>query len=112
MGPLVEGAVWHLSGPEGDAAVRVTGRLAGDNMTFVLRAARFGLGIALVPEAFARGEFETGRLTPVLERYGTAGQSVFAVYPSNRQLSANVRAFLDLVVEMTGQAAPWRLEGD
>jgi DNA-binding transcriptional LysR family regulator len=109
-GPSVEGAVWHLRGPEGDATVQVKGRLAGDSMTFVLRAALFGLGIALLPEAFARSEFETGRLTPVLERYGTAGQGVFAVYPSNRHLSANVRAFLDLVLEMTGQVAPWRLD--
>lgn len=107
-GPSVEGAVWHLSGPDGDTAVQVKGRLASDSMTFVVRAALFGLGIALVPETFARTEFDTGRLTPVLERYATAGQGVFAVYPSNRHLAANVRAFLDLVLEMTGQAAPWR----
>ena len=92
--------------------VQAKGRLASDSMTFVVRAARFGLGIALVPEALARNEFDTGRLKPVLERYATAGQGVFAVYPSSRHLSANVRAFLDLVLEMTGQAAPWRLDAD
>ena len=100
--------MWHLSGPDGDTAVQVKGRLAGDSMTFVVRAALFGLGIALLPEAFARTEFDAGRLNPVLERYATAGQGVFAVYPSNRHVSASVRAFLDLVLELTGQAAPWR----
>jgi DNA-binding transcriptional LysR family regulator len=111
-GPSVAGAVWHLRGPEGDAAVPVKARLAGDSMNFVLRATLSGLGIALLPEAFARTEFETGRLKPVLERYGTAGQGVFAIYPSNRHLSTNVRAFLDLVLEMIGQAAPWPLDDD
>jgi DNA-binding transcriptional LysR family regulator len=111
-GPSVEGALWHLSGPDGDVAVQVKGRLAGDSITFVLRAALSGLGIALLPEAFARTEFDTGRLKPVLERYGTAGQGVYAVYPSNRHLSTTVRAFLDLVVEMTEQSAPWHLDAD
>lgn len=107
-GPSVDGVVWRLRGPNGEATVPVTGRLASDSMTFVLRATLSGQGIALLPEAFARGEFESGRLKPVLERYATAGQGLFAIYPSGRHLSANVRAFLDLVLEMTGQAAPGR----
>jgi DNA-binding transcriptional LysR family regulator len=34
---------------DGDAVVLAKGRLASDSMTFVVRAARFGLGIALAP---------------------------------------------------------------
>ena len=39
-------------------------------MTFVLRATIFGLGIGLLPEAFARTEFETGRASNGLVTIG------------------------------------------
>lgn len=78
-------------------------------MSFVLHAALSGLGVALLPEAIARAEVKTGRLKRVLDQYATTGQGVYAIYPSNRQLSANVRAFLDLVVEMTKHKAPWSI---
>ena len=94
-------------------------------MSLVSRAALSGLGFAPAgshrpararrgpPEAGPRApELDAGHLKPVLERHATAGQGVFAIYPGNRHLSTNVRAFLDLVVEMTGQAASWRLDGE
>ncbi len=99
-GTSVEGAVWRLRGPEGGVSVRVNARVASDNMTYVLRAALSGQGVALLPEDLARTEFRTGRLKPVLDEYATSEMGVFAIYPSDRHLSTNVRAFLDLVLEM------------
>lgn len=63
-----------------------------------------------MPEVMACAEFRTGRLKPVLDGYATADRGVFAIYPSGRHLSTNVRAFIDLVVEMIEQASPWRLD--
>lgn len=106
-GPSVEGAIWRLDGPERDISVPLRARVAVDSMSFVLHAVRAGLGIGLVPESIARDDIKAGRLTRILDRYATEGQGIYAMYPSNRQLSANVRAFLDIVVEMTAHRAPW-----
>ena len=106
-GNSVEGAVWRLRGPDGDIVISVDAIVAVDSMNFVLQAALSGLGLALLPEAIARAAIDAGQLRRVLDGYATVGQGVFAVYPSHRQLSPNVRAFLDLVVEMTKHRAPW-----
>jgi len=98
-GTSVEDAVWRLSGPEGERSVPLKARVAGDGMSFIRRAALSGLGVALLPEAFAAPEFEAGRLTPILKDYATAGLGLYAIYPSSRHLSTSVRAFLDLAVE-------------
>lgn len=106
-GGAASGTVWRLSGPDGEASVPVNARIAADNMNFVRRAALAGLGIALLPEAFARADFSAGDLTSVLADHATVGQGLYALYPSGRHLSAAVRAFLDLVIELTNRAAPW-----
>ncbi|MEM7221337.1 MAG: LysR family transcriptional regulator [Pseudomonadota bacterium] len=108
-GTSVEGAQWRLRGPKGDVTASLKARAAGDSMGFVRRAALSGLGIALLPEAIAAVEIKAGRLKPVLQDYATEGQGIYAVYPSSRQLSSAVRAFLDIVVEQTDPEAPWRL---
>jgi DNA-binding transcriptional LysR family regulator len=107
FGSSLESSVWRLSGPEGEVAIPVTARVAGDGMGYVLHAALSGLGVALLPEAFAGAEIAAGRLTHVLDQYATTGQGMFAIYPSNRHLSANVRAFIDLVIEMTEGRPLW-----
>jgi len=76
----------------------------------VQRAAVSGLGIALLPEVMARANVRAGTLCPILEDHATADQGVFAVYPSRRQLSPNVRAFLDLLIDESQRGAPWRTE--
>jgi len=101
-GGAATGTVWRLNGPDGEVTVAVSARVAADSMSFIRRAALAGLGIALLPEAFARADFAAGRLSPVLTDYATAGQGLYALYPSGRHLSAAVRAFLDLVIEMSG----------
>ncbi|MEM7024214.1 MAG: LysR family transcriptional regulator [Pseudomonadota bacterium] len=106
-GSAVGETVWRLSGPQGELAVAVDALVAVDSMSFVLQAVLSGLGLALLPEAVARTAVDAGRLRRILEDYATASHGVFAVYPSHRQLSPNVRAFLDLVVEMTRRRAPW-----
>ena len=107
-GSSTEGAAWHLSGPDGDISVPIDARVAVDSMGYVMQAAQSGLGVALLPAAMAGPKIKSGRLQRVLNAYATSGQGFYAVYPSNRQLSVNVRAFLDLVVEKIETQAPWR----
>lgn len=100
-GTSISANSWRLSGPEGEVFVPVKARVAGDSMSFASHAAQSGLGIALLPEAIVRAQTQSGTLTRVLQPYATVGQGLYAIYPSNRQLSANVRAFLDIVIEET-----------
>ncbi len=105
-GDSVAGAVWRLNGPEGEVSIPVKGRVAGHNMRVVISAALAGLGIALIPDAIVRGDVKAKRLVRVLDQYAGPEQGLYAVYPSSRQLSANVRAFLDIVVESINKSAP------
>jgi len=99
-GDSVTGATWQLRGPDADAAIGVEARIAAGNVGFVQRCALSGLGIALIPESVARDDVHAKRLINVLDSYSSPSMGLYAIYPSNRHLSVNVRAFLDLAVEM------------
>lgn len=100
-GDSIEGATWTLAGPKGKVVVRLKARLAVDSMAFVLKAAVAGLGLALVPEAIAAADLRSGRLKPVLEAWRPPVGGMHLVYPSNRNLSAATRAFIDFVIDRT-----------
>ena len=92
------GRNWQLVGPDGsEFSVRVQPRLAVQSITMVVSAAISGLGIALVPEGAVQKDLASGALVHLLKGYATASQGLFAIYPSSKQLSVNVRAFMDLV---------------
>ncbi len=92
---------WQLV-REGDRdAVRVDGpaRLRVNNSFAVRDALLRGLGIGQLPLLVAREALAAGRLVNVLPKWAGPPASVHAVYPSNRYLSPNVRAFIDLALE-------------
>lgn len=64
-----------------------------------LRAARYGLGLAHLPVYVARPHIEDGSLVPVLTAHMVPLGSLALVWPSNRQLSPKIRAFVDFVVD-------------
>jgi DNA-binding transcriptional LysR family regulator len=70
-------------------------------MAFALKAAVAGLGLALLPEPVAAAALRSGELRPVLEAWRPPAGGMHLVYPSNRNLSAATRAFIDFVVERT-----------
>ena len=62
-------------------------------------AALAGLGIGLLPGAIAAADVAAGRLAPVLPQYERGGQSMCVVYPSHRQVSPAVKAFVASVIK-------------
>ncbi len=62
-----------------------------------------GLGIALLPDMFAERMFPGGELIPILEDHLGGEGFVGAVYPEREFLPASVRAFVDFLVEWTGE---------
>lgn len=88
---------WRLTGPEGDAEVRVSGHFAANTLHSHLRAVRAGLGIGLLPDVLVDEDLASGRLVRVLPEYRQVGGGFYAVYPSRRQLSRAVSALIDFV---------------
>lgn len=86
---------WRLIGPEGSQQVDAPPRLLVNNGFAVRDAACAGLGIALLPRLLAEPPLVEGRLRALLPDWAPAPVPVHAVFPSNRYLTAKVRAFVD-----------------
>ncbi len=98
---------WELCSKRGDARVDVTGRVAGDDMMFVKRAAIVGAGVALLPWFMSRGELEAGRLVRVLPAWERRGGGFYVVTPSARFVPRKVAAFRDHLLSRLGDARMW-----
>ena len=63
-------------------------------------AAAAGVGVAQVSDVLAMPELRAGKLKPLLVEWAVPGAPLQVVYPSNRYLSAKVRAFTEFVSEV------------
>lgn len=88
---------WRLDGPHGVEEVRVAGRFSANAARALARAACAGLGIALLPTLLIERDIAAGTLVHVLADYRRTVGGVYAVYPSRRQLSPAISAFIDYV---------------
>ena len=73
--------------------------LACNNMEAMLGAAVSGLGLAYMPDFLARDALARGELRQVLAEQLTHSGQFSALWPSSRQLSPKVRAFVDFASE-------------
>jgi DNA-binding transcriptional LysR family regulator len=69
-------------------------RVTADDMQAVAALAAQGLGIAFLPEVIARAS----NLVRVLPEFSAVQDFVYFVYPAQRHVTANVRAFIDLAL--------------
>lgn len=96
-------ATWALTAHDGtDAEVQVAGRVNGNTVQVLRRAALAGMGIALLPSTMTRRELRAGLLVPVLPQYRRKGHGVHLVYASRRHLPLAVSAFIELVAAKLG----------
>ena len=99
-------AAWSLTGPGGQTVeLTPTARLTSNNLLAVREAVIGGGGIAFLP-SFAINCPSTTPLAAVLPEWRSGIGELFAVYPSTRNLSPKVRAYLDFLLEHL------RLEGN
>ena len=101
---LSSGTEWHLSGPDGVHAVRVSGPMWANNGEVLLRAAEAGLGITILPKFIATDSLAKGTAVRVLPDYQLPDLSLFAVSPPNRFPAAKVRTFIDFLSDRFGDA--------
>lgn len=101
--------LWTFRAPAGDVITKqITPTVRINDGTAVCDAAASGLGIALMATWVAADALRSGALVPVLRGFPLVStQTLWAIYPSARELAPKVRAFVDWLVEQFGQEPPW-----
>ena len=110
-GNLSAGNVWHLSGPDGDHAIRVRGTLCSNNGEVLRDAALAGRGIALLPTFIIGADLQSGQLTSLLPAYSPPDLAIYVLYPRNRHLSAKIRLLTEFLQERFAERPYWDLVG-
>jgi len=98
---------WQLQGPDNIEVIKVSGPMCSDNGDILKTAAIAGLGITLLPTFIVGPELQAGRLQQILVEYCPPEISIYAVYPSRRNLSAKVRTFIDFLSDTFGDNPQW-----
>ncbi|RXR05936.1 LysR family transcriptional regulator [Pseudoxanthomonas composti] len=91
---------WEFAKGRREVAIDVPGTLLLDNSDLMVDAAIQGLGIAYVPEPFARAALDQGRLVLLLEDWSPADPGLCLYYASWRQVPPPLRAFIALLREV------------
>ncbi len=105
-----ERGLWRFTGPDGDIAVPVSGRLRINDDEAMSQAVLGGLGLALLPTFIIGRDIQAGRLRAALSEYIPVEQHVYALYLPTRHLPAKVRAFIDFLLERFGPDPYWDRE--
>lgn len=79
----------------GTNSVAVSGPMEVNSPQATLRAARAGLGVAMVPDFIAKPYIQSGELVTLFDDYISRDRGIYAVYPHRRYLPAKVRSFVD-----------------
>lgn len=101
---------WQMNDGHSNVARRITGNFETNSSDALFHAALDGLGIAKLSTYLANDAIEDGRLVRVLPDYAEDASDVLAIYPNRRNLSPNVRAFVDFLAEQFGKVPPWERE--
>jgi LysR family transcriptional regulator, regulator for bpeEF and oprC len=88
---MVDGQVTYVHGQR---------KLAANDIDACVTAALANIGVVQLPYFAVRCHIETGRLTRILTNLQSEVAPLYIVYLQNRHLSANVRAFVDWIVEL------------
>jgi len=102
------GNEWRFTDLDGKpASARISGNLLSSSGESLRIAALRGLGVFLAPGFVIGDDLEAHRLIPILTRYRPVQFSINAIYPHRHQLSAKVRAFIDLLAARIVEHRRW-----
>jgi DNA-binding transcriptional LysR family regulator len=92
---------WEFEKHGEAVAIDVPGQLTLDEGDLMLQAALAGEGLAYLSDVAAADSINAGLLLPVLEDWSPGYPGLCPYYPSRRNIPARLRAFIDLVRQMT-----------
>ncbi len=90
---------WEFSRGRQEVAIDVPGALSLDDSALMVDAAINGLGIAFVPEPFARAALDEGQLVLLLEDWSPPFDGLCLYYASWRQIPMPLKAFIAVLRE-------------
>jgi DNA-binding transcriptional LysR family regulator len=88
---------WEFRRRQQELSVDAPGTLTLDNNQLMVDAAVAGLGIAYIPESFATGALQDGRLQTVLDDWCPCIPGLRLYFPANRHMPPSLRAFIDVI---------------
>ena len=88
------GGTWVLHKGREKVSVNVTGRAAANNVSFLRRLAKLGMGVAVLDELLAVDDLAAGTLRRLLPEWSFSKEPICAVTPS-KLLPAKTRLFLN-----------------
>lgn len=99
---LPGGKRYHWEYQQGDAqfALDVPGSLTLNNSALMVEAAVAGLGIAYVPERYARRHLGDRQLVTLLDDWAVASEGIALYFPQHRHMPVALRLFVDRVKAM------------
>jgi DNA-binding transcriptional LysR family regulator len=104
FGATASVADWRFIEDGRDVRLNITPRLVTNSADAAIQYAEAGGGLTRVLAYQARDAIKRGALKIVLQKFELPPFPIHIVYPTSRLLSAKVRAFIDLVVEI----ADWK----
>ena len=98
-----------LTGPDGQRhSIRLTPRIACDNLYAVKAFLLQGMGFGILPQIAAQPELDDGRLLRLLPDHHLQSGGIFAVHAYQQQVPLKVRAFIDYLKARSRDTAPKR----
>ncbi len=98
-----EPSLWRLRGPDGDAAVSVTGRLRINNGQALRATALEGAGIIMAPVAVVAGDLASGRLIRCLADHAAPSLPLHVVTLPDTNAVPKLRGFIDMLTVGLGR---------
>ncbi|MEZ7501963.1 LysR family transcriptional regulator [Psychrobacter sp. Arc29] len=90
---------WHFVEKGTEKNLRVSGSIQYNSGYSLVDAALKGLGIVQLPDYYVQKYLVSGELVSVLDDYREPEESIWAIYPHNRQLSPKIRLLVDYLAE-------------
>jgi DNA-binding transcriptional LysR family regulator len=87
--------------------VELRSKFTCNNGDALREAAIAGCGVTILPTFIIHAAVAAGQLDVCLIEHAVEPLGLYAVYPSTRNLSAKVRAFIDFLVETFGEEPYW-----
>jgi DNA-binding transcriptional LysR family regulator len=100
-------SLWRFRAGGNDVVVPVQGNLTLNDDEALWQAVLGGLGISLLPTFIVGKDLQAGRLQAVLGECVPSERNLYAVYLSNRHLSAKVRVFIDFLLARFAAPPYW-----
>ena len=90
---------WHFVEDGTEKNLRVSGSIQYNSGYSLVDAALKGLGIVQLPDYYVQKYLASGALASLLDDYREPEESIWAIYPYNRQLSPKIRLLVDYLAE-------------